>query len=150
DATEAFLVASRALVDVAARSLTEVDDVTLAQFRALVVLSRCEAVTIGELADSLAVQPSTATRLCDRLERKRLVRRFPGASTDRRETALRLTTQGRRLVERVTARRRRDIAAITASMSPRDRLRAINGLASFSRAAGELPPIDPFGWAGAK
>lgn len=150
DATESLLVASRALVAVAARSLAEVDDVTLPQFRALVVLTRPQDVTVGDLADALAVQPSTATRLCDRLERKRLVRRYPGTSTDRRETTLRLTAQGRRLVERVTMHRRRDIAAIVAAMSPDDRGRAIDGLASFARAAGESTAVDPFGWVDAK
>ncbi|MEP7202825.1 MAG: MarR family transcriptional regulator [Ilumatobacteraceae bacterium] len=147
EATEALLVASRALVAVAARSLADVDDVTLPQFRALVVLSRPAAVTIGDLAEALELQPSTATRLCDRLERKRLARRHPGASADRRETTVSLTAQGRRLVERVTLHRRRDIQTIVAVMSSVDRGHAINGLASFARAAGELPVVDPFGWA---
>ncbi len=147
--TEALLKASRALVAVAARSLAGVDEVTLPQFRALVVLTRPAAVTVGELAEALDVHPSTATRLCDRLVRKRLVRRYPGVSADRRETTLSLTAQGRRLVGRVTDRRRRDLAAIVASIAPEDRGRAINGLSAFAQAAGELPVVDPFGWADA-
>lgn len=146
EATDALLHASRALVAVAARSLAGVDEVTLPQFRALVVLTRPAAVTVGDLAEALDVHPSTATRLCDRLERKRLVRRYPGMSTDRRETTVSLTARGRRLVGRVTDRRRRDLAAIATAMRPEDRTHAIIGLTSFADAAGELPGLDPFGW----
>src|SRR6266511_55471 len=145
-ATDALLTASRALVAVAARSLADVDDVTLPQFRALVVLTRAETVTVGDLAEALDVHPSTATRLCDRLVRKRLVRRRPGVSTDRRETTVSLTAQGRRFVGRVTHRRRRDLAAIAAGMSSVDRGHAIRGLTAFALVAGELPAVDPFGW----
>lgn len=144
--TEALLSASRALVAVAARSLAQVDDVTLPQFRALVVLTRPTAVTVGDLAVALDVHPSTATRLCDRLERKRLVRRHPGVAADRRETTVSVTASGRRLVGRVTDRRRRDLAAIAAAMPAADRAKAISGLTAFACAAGELPAVDPFGW----
>src|SRR4029078_9681087 len=90
-ATQALLVASRALVGVAARSLAGVDDVTLPQYRALCVLTRPVSVTIGDLAMTLDIHRSTATRLCDRLERKGLIRRRPGVSDDRRETPVGLT-----------------------------------------------------------
>ena len=146
-ATEVLLVASRALVGVAARSLAGVDNITLPQFRALVVLTRPAAVTVGDLAVALDSHPSTATRLCDRLERKGLVRRRPGMLPDRRETPVSLTGKGRRLVERVTDHRRRDLSVIVAAMSADDRERAIRGLTSFAIAAGELPGVDRFGWA---
>jgi DNA-binding MarR family transcriptional regulator len=146
-ATEALLSVSRALVAVAARSLADVDEVTLPQFRALVVLTRSAPVTVGDLAEALDIHPSTATRLCDRLEGKGLARRHAAISPDRRETAVRLTARGRRLAARVTGRRRRDLAAIAAAMPPADRARAIDGLRSFARAAGDLAALDPFGWA---
>lgn len=117
--TDALLTASRALVAVAARSLAGVDRLTLPQFRGLVVLTRPDPVTVGDLAEALDVHPSTATRLCDRLERKGLVRRRPGVASDRRETTVTLTAQGRRLVGRVTDRRRRDLAAIAAATPQR-------------------------------
>jgi len=146
-ATRALLVASRALVGVAARSLAGVDDVTLPQYRALVVLARPVSITIGDLATTLDIHRSTATRLCDRLERKGLVRRRPGASEDRRETAVTLTAKGRRLVDRVTEHRLRDLHVIASWMSPADRQRAIRSLTAFAAAAGELPGVDRFGWA---
>lgn len=145
-ATEALLIASRALVAVAARSLAEADDITLPQFRALVVLSRPIPVTVGDLAVALDIHPSTATRLCDRLEKKSLVRRQPGASPDRRVTPVRLTAKGRRLVGRVTEHRRRDLAVIASAMSDEDRRRVIRSLRSFAIAAGEIPGVDQFGW----
>ncbi|MFL6178413.1 MAG: MarR family winged helix-turn-helix transcriptional regulator [Actinomycetes bacterium] len=145
-ATDALLIASRALVAVAARSLAGIDDITLPQYRALVVLTRRSLVTIGDLAEALDVHSSTATRLCDRLERKRLLRRRFGASSDRRVTSVVLTAKGRRLVEHVTDRRRRDIAAIVSQM-PRDELdHAVRGLRSFAAAADEPPMVDRFGW----
>ena len=145
--TEALLTASRALVAVAARSLAGVD-VTLPQFRGLVMLTRPGPVMVGDLAQALDVHPSTATRLCDRLERKGLVRRHPGVASDRRETTVTLTAQGHRLVSRVTERRRRDLAAIAAAMTPEARAHALIGLTAFADAAGELPASDAFGWAG--
>ncbi|MEP7112399.1 MAG: MarR family transcriptional regulator [Ilumatobacteraceae bacterium] len=146
-ATEALVIASRALVGVAARSLAGVDAITLPQFRALVVLTRTVPVTVGDLAVTLDIHRSTATRLCDRLERKGLVRRRPGVSADRRETPVGLTPKGRRLVERVTERRRRDLNMIAASMSAEDRDRVIEGFTLFAVASGELPGVDRFGWA---
>jgi DNA-binding MarR family transcriptional regulator len=144
--TDALLEASRALVAVAARSLADVDDVTLPQFRALVVSSRPTPVTVGDLAAALAIHPSTATRMCDRLERKQLLRRNLGVSTDRRETTLSLTPRGRRLVDRVTQRRRRDLAAIAAAMPSDKRDAVIAALVLFADAAADLPVVDPFGW----
>jgi DNA-binding MarR family transcriptional regulator len=146
-ATEALLIASRALVGVAARSIAGIDEVTLPQYRALVVLMRPTPVTVGDLAVVLDIHPSTATRMCDRLELKRLVRRRPGISTDRRVTPVSLTPKGRRLVERVTDHRRRDIATIVASMSPEERHNVIRSLTAFAVTAGEVPGVDRFGWA---
>src|SRR5262245_10375724 len=106
DVTEALLFASRALVAVAARSLAAVDDdVTLPQYRAMVVLASRGQQTVGQLADALSIHASTTTRLCDRLVAKRLVSReqSPG---NRRETVIAASRAGKRLVDRVTERRR--------------------------------------------
>lgn len=142
---DALLIASRALVGVAARSLADVDQITLPQWRALVVLSNRPGASVGDLAEALDVHPSTATRLCDRLVRKRLVRRTQGTQ-DRRSTQLHLTAGGRRLVERVTARRRRDLAAIVSRMPEEARRGAVDVLGAFTDAAGEQAGIDLFGW----
>ena len=123
-----MLTASRALVGVAARSLAVVDsEVTLPQYRALVVLASRGPRLVGELAEALGIHPSTATRLCDRLVAKKLVTRAPGRD-NRRETTISLSVKGRRLVDRVTvlrrARDRGDRRAGAARAVERDRRRA--------------------------
>ena len=142
---EAFLVASRALVGVAAASLADLDDITFPQFRALVVLTDSGHETVGDLARALDIHPSTATRLCDRLVRKRLVRRVR-ARADRRETDVTLTPDGRQVVERVMRRRRRAITAVLDRMAPDERAAADVALERFAAAAGETAPADPFAW----
>jgi DNA-binding MarR family transcriptional regulator len=137
--TEALLIASRALIGVATRSIAEsADDVTLPQYRALFVLATRGPQTVGSLADSLSVHPSTATRLCDRLVAKRLVLRKPTPES-RREVSVSLAARGRRLVDEVTARRRDDIAAIVRRMPVESRAAAVEALRAFAAAAGELP-----------
>jgi DNA-binding MarR family transcriptional regulator len=147
-AGEALLRASRVLVGIAARSLADVDEVTLPQFRALVVVSARPVTTMSDLADALAVHATTATRLCDRLVDKRLLRRSPSAD-DRRATELSLTASGRRLVDRVTTRRRRDLDEIATRLPPGAVEAVRDALMAFAEAAGEPgdPRIDLFGWA---
>ena len=137
--TDALLSASRALLGVAARSIAEsADDVTLPQYRALFVLASRGPQTVGSLADSLSVHPSTATRLCDRLVAKRLVLRKP-TPENRREVSVSLAARGRRLVDDVTARRRQDIALIVRRMPNDSRAAAVDALRAFAVAADELP-----------
>jgi DNA-binding MarR family transcriptional regulator len=139
DVTEALLTASRALVAVAARSLASVDgDVTLVQYRALLVLAELGSLHVGELAQSLATHPSTTTRMCDRLVSRGLVRRTV-ERTNRRETKVTLTAKGRDVVQRVTDVRRAEIARIVARIPAGSRESMIVALDAFADAAGELP-----------
>ncbi|MBD0841466.1 MarR family winged helix-turn-helix transcriptional regulator [Streptomyces sp. TRM68416] len=151
--TRAVLTASRLLVAVSARSLAAVEErVTLAQFRMLVVLSTRGATKLVALADLLQVAPSTAMRMVDRLITAGLADRQANPD-DRRETLLRLTDEGRRTVEDVTARRRAEIAGIVERLTPAQRLALVEALAAFNEAGGEPPapvPDDaephPLGW----
>jgi len=137
--TDSVLTASRALVAVAARSLAGVDaEVTLPQYRALVILAAHGPRLVGALADDLGIHPSTATRLCDRLVAKGLVKREPSRE-NRRETVISLSAKGRRLVDRVTERRRREIASIVERVSPELWGPTVVALRAFADAAGELP-----------
>ena len=144
-AVDALLVASRALVAVAARSLADAGDITLPQYRALIVLAGRPGLAVADLAAALDVHSSTATRLCDRLVRKKLVRRTPSAD-DRRSTRLYLAAEGRRIVEQVTDRRRRDLAAIVDRLPAGTTAQVVDVLAAFAAAAGELQAGDLFGW----
>ncbi|MHB8451425.1 MAG: MarR family transcriptional regulator [Mycobacteriales bacterium] len=129
--------ASRALVAIAARSLGRVEDqVTLPQYRALVVLATRGALRPVDLAEALDVTPSTATRMCDRLVGKGLMERSHRDS-DRREVELRLSAEGKALVNEVTARRRRDLRRVLSRISTDDQHRLIESLRLFTDAAGE-------------
>ena len=137
--TEALLAASRALVAVAARSLAAADaEVTLPQYRALVVLAAKGPRRVGELAEALDIHPSTATRLCDRLVEHKLVKRAVDRS-NRRETSISLSAAGRALVDRVTEVRRSEIRTIVDRIPDELRRPAVIALLAFTEAAGEPP-----------
>jgi DNA-binding MarR family transcriptional regulator len=144
---DAVLGASRALVAVAARSLDDLaEDVTLAQYRVLVELAARGPQRVAELASVLGVERSTATRMCDRLVRKRLIHRRR-ESRDRRAVQVALTADGRTLVQRVTHRRREEIARILERLAPRDRTAVRRALRTFADAAGTVPEQDwSLGW----
>jgi DNA-binding MarR family transcriptional regulator len=122
------------------------ESVTLPQFRALVVLDRAEAgLNVGELARELRIQPSTATRLCDRLVRHRLARRRVNPA-NRREVTMLLTAAGRDVVAKVTRQRRREIASIMAKVPAAQRAAIIDALTVFREAAGEDDVVPSVPW----
>jgi len=134
---DALLRASRALVAITARSLSAVnDDVTLPQFRSLVVLATAGPQTVSALADRLAVHASTMTRMCNRLVTRGLVVRAPSA-VDRREVVIALTTMGTSVVENVMAARRRELDEVVRRMGDDDRVAVVTALTKFAHAAGE-------------
>jgi len=149
EATERVMVASRALVGVAARSLAAVEaEITLRQYRALVVMAQAGEQNISSLAEALEIHPSTATRLCDRLIAKSLIERTTSRE-NRREVTVTLTTTGQTLVRSVTTRRRREIRRIVAKLEPNERDALISALAIFADAAGEVPDDAwKLGWTG--
>ena len=142
DVVEAVLGASRALLALAARSLAGIaEEVTLPQYRALVVIASRGPQRVADLAQALGVNPSTATRMCDRLVRKGLVRRR-ALPADRRVVRLHLTAAGRRLVEEVTGVRRAEIAQILGTLPAAERAQMVELFSRFSAAAGEVPDRD--------
>lgn len=150
--TSAVLTASRLLVAISARSLTAAEErVTLPQFRMLVVLADHGETKLVTLAESLAVNPSTAMRMVDRLAATGLVSRRVNPAS-RREVALRLTPAGQQIVDDVTAHRRREIAAVVGGMSAHQRTGLVSALRAFARAGGEPSAGEtardavPLGW----
>ncbi len=134
---ESVLTASRVLVGIAARSLSATqDEVTLPQYRALVVLQARGPQSLLQLAEELQVVPSTATRMCDRLVGKGLIRRN-AAPENRREVELAVTEKGAGLVNLVTRRRRAEISRIVGRMSDEGRADVVEALQEFARAANE-------------
>ena len=143
---EALLSASRAMVGLAARSLAGLDaDVTLPQFRTLVVLATRGPQRAADVAAELGVNPSTGTRMCDRLVRKGLVRRTR-ITGDRRVVRLTLTPAGRDLAAEVTRRRREELARIVAAMPQTGHATLVRALRAFTAAAGE--PSENEWWLG--
>jgi len=136
---DAVLIASRALVAIAARSLGDVaDEVTLSQYRALVVLASRGPQRVAPLAEALGVTASTATRMCDRLVRKGLIVRRHERE-DRRQVRLSLAPDGRRLVDAVTKQRRQEIASLLGVIPSEQRRDLIDALTRLATAAGEVP-----------
>jgi DNA-binding MarR family transcriptional regulator len=133
----ALVTASRALVGVSARSLADVEEtVTLTQFRNLVVLRTHGVSRLNRLSDRLQVNASTTLRTVERLIAAGLVDRRDNPR-DRREVIIELTDAGRRLVDVVTARRRRAIEGIVLAMPAEQRIAMIEALLAFADAADE-------------
>lgn len=116
DIVDAVLAANRVFVAVAAGALANLEpEVTLPQFRALVLIDMQESMTVAELAEAMDVVPSTATRMCDRLVAKELVdRAVDGAN--RRQMTLTLRPEGRALIAQSTRRRKREVNRLLKSI----------------------------------
>lgn len=138
----AVVTASRALVAVSARSLAAVGEaLTVPQFRMLVVLEAGGPVNLSRLAEHLAVNPSTAMRMADRLIAAGMVERTTDPA-DRRAAKLALTPVGQRVVHQVTRRRQEEITRIVGAMPAERRSAMVEALQAFADAAGE-PQVDP-------
>jgi DNA-binding MarR family transcriptional regulator len=149
DVTNAVLTASRALMGVVVRSIAIVEDnLTLVQYRALVLLATRGEQKPSDLAEALGVRPSTGTRLCDRLVAKGFVHRATSRES-RRQITLTVTPAGRALVRAVTARRRKEIIRIVERLPDDERKRLRVALGTLADAAGEIAlPDDAWklGW----
>jgi DNA-binding MarR family transcriptional regulator len=134
-----MMTASRSLIAVATRSLgAAAEDTTIAQYRTLVVLASRGPQRMTDLAGALEVAPSTAGRMCDRLVRKRLIRRHR-AHADRRAVLVSITAAGRQVVDQATARRRELITDILAKLPAGTQRAAAEALRAFAEATGEVP-----------
>ncbi|GAA4881095.1 MarR family winged helix-turn-helix transcriptional regulator [Actinomycetospora straminea] len=139
---DAVMTASRALLGVVVRSLAEVDeDVTLPQYRALVVLGQRGSMRPAEVATALAVTPPTSTRMCARLEAKGLVVRERPAG-DRRAVAVSLSPAGRELIDDVSRRRRAELRTLLAAVPDARRAAVVEGLRAVAEASGEVGELE--------
>jgi DNA-binding MarR family transcriptional regulator len=144
---DAVLTASRVLVAIAARSLGGVaDEVTMTQYRTLVVLASRGPQGLAALAEAAGVTPPTATRMCDRLVRKGLIVRRHDRG-DRRVVRLTLAKRGHDLVAAVTERRRTEIAQLLEAIPSDQQTALVDSLRRLAAAAGEVPEQDwTTGW----
>ena len=95
-------------------------ELTMPQFRALVMLRRWGPQNGRELARRLHVTPGTLVPLVDRLEEQGYVRRVPDQE-DRRLTWLELTPKADRLFRRLWGMGAARIAAAIGLLVPKDR-----------------------------
>lgn len=91
--------------------------VSPSQISALHTIERLEPVTLGALAAAERVQPPTVTRVVAALEDNGFVVRIVD-ETDRRIARVRLTAEGRKLIERGRSRRTAYLAARLRRFSP--------------------------------
>ncbi|MEU1973737.1 MarR family transcriptional regulator [Microbacterium sp. NPDC019599] len=141
-AADSTLVASRALLGVIARSmLGALQDVTLPQFRVLVILASSGPLRMGAIAAQMGSHPSSFSRTVDRLVAGGWVEREVNRQS-RRETLIGLTDSGRNLVNRVTDVRRAEIREILGRLTAVQREDLDRAFATFAEAAGEPSPSD--------
>ena len=140
EVVDAVVTASRAMIAVAVRSLTAAGDITLAQYRTLVVLACRDPQRLADLAEVLAVTPPTAGRMCDRLVRKGLITRHR-ARADRRIVRVSITPAGRQVVDEVTRRLRVFIAEILSELPARQRRKVAAALRVPAREHHQRPVL---------
>lgn len=106
------------------------------QLRVLTVLGRGGPMNLSVLAGHLGAIPSSASRLCDRLEAAGLLTREVSAGS-RREVTLNVSTEGQRRLRAFDDTRRSDFAQVLELMTPAARASLIDGLRQFSDAVAQ-------------
>jgi DNA-binding MarR family transcriptional regulator len=136
-AAQVLQAATRVLAGVALRSLDVLDSaVTLPQFRLLSVLADLGPAPSGQAARTLGLDPSTITRLADRMVAAGHVAR--GTDPQHRGVVtLELTASGWDLVAAADAWRQHELARIMARLAPAERAEVTAALGLLVGAAGD-------------
>jgi DNA-binding MarR family transcriptional regulator len=145
DAVAALELMTRALVGLTLQSLQVLDgEVSVPQFRLLLVLSGLGRVPSSRLAAELGMTASSVTRLADRMEAAGLLAR----GTDPRSRSivtLEVTVAGIDLVARVVERRHVLLAAVLDRMNPGEREEAARVALRLSELAGDAAALSATG-----
>jgi DNA-binding MarR family transcriptional regulator len=107
-----FRVMTQCLAD-----LPEAEDVSATQYRTLAILALRGPRNASVLAEELGVGRPAATKLVDRLVKRRLIRRRRH-ETDRRQVILEATDRGKGVVRAVQQCRRRRLARVLSELDP--------------------------------
>jgi DNA-binding MarR family transcriptional regulator len=110
EALERLVAAAVGLTTTVLGEVSVAGELTLPQWRILVVVTRSDGSRVGEVAGKVGVSLPAASRLVRRLERRGLVTAARDED-DRRATIVRPTEKGLRLWEDVVGRRRRRLVA---------------------------------------
>ncbi len=128
-----------------ARTLGEVaDELTVPQLRVLVLLNSRGPMNLTTVAQHLDVNPSNASRTCDRLATDGRISRQPDPD-DRRSAVLQLTDEGNRLLAGIMTARRRLIDSVIVRMNPADQRVLAQGLEAFTATVAAMPPDESIG-----
>lgn len=98
---------------------------TPSKARALALIGESGGLRIGELADRVGVDDTTATRMVDRLEELGVAERR-GAEGDRRATLVDLTDEGRGLMRGVAEQRLLFYCDVLDALDPEEREQLVN------------------------
>lgn len=109
-------------------------EMTMAQIKALFVISQSTGTSINQIAEYLNVGQPTASQLVDRLVRSGLAERSEGEK-DRRVKHVSLTEQGEDLVRRLYRGGEEPYRAMLASVDLDDLLALRRGLQAIARTA---------------
>lgn len=110
------------------------ENISHGEFRALRVISRLDRCTMQDIAKSIAVTKSGATRIVSRLEEKKLVRRVHDQN-DARVCCVQLSKEGKSLLLRITDEPLKKMSAVLDAMAPDMRQILLIGLRSFAETA---------------
>lgn len=133
---EALQAVTRVLVGVALKSLDVPGGaVSLPQFRVLAIIADLGPTRPGRIARALGIEPSTVTRLADRLVASGHVVRSSDPQ-HRGAVTLTLTDHGREVVTQVAQWRRKELSRIAARLARADQAAATSALRHVVDAAG--------------
>lgn len=106
------------------------ENISYGEYRALRTALRLDRCTMQDIAKSIAVTKSGATRIVSRLEEKKLVRRI-NDQNDGRVCCVQLSEEGKSLISRLTEEPAQKMAAILSAMTPDMRQILLIGLRAF-------------------
>ena len=112
-------------------------DLTMQQFKTVLLLGAQGSATAGQLARGLGVGLSTMTGIVDRLCERGMVTRGEDPE-DRRATRVQLTTTGRDLVERLNSVRREFMTRLLDRLNLEQLERAADAATTLADAASSL------------
>ncbi len=108
-------------------------DLTMPQFKLLLLIASRKGLTVGDLAQRLGVTPPTVTIMLDRLVEHGLVRREDDP-VDRRLVIACITASGLRLLQRLNVHADTEITECIGDLSPEDLRSLLTGLEALHRS----------------
>jgi DNA-binding MarR family transcriptional regulator len=138
---ESVIRLSNAVLRVARRLRTggDPEGLSATQSSALATLVRQGPMRAGDLAEAEALNPTMLSRILGHLEQRGLVARRPDPD-DGRATLARATADGRRLVERLRARRAALLTRWLEDLTPDGRASLLAALPALEELAGGARP----------